>query len=140
MRWSGLAKADGWGALLCGAAVHLGGDELSDYCFGQTKTAPLFGAWTTTLQAAAKAEGASSTTFWMEAVTKMGAKLDPAITSLQLWNDAGPAVLEALEAGFSLIYSNVSEYYLGARLAEFEPAVWEGPLCGTVTVSSPSGV
>ena len=117
----GLSKGGRLGALLGGTAVHLGGDELSDYCFGKTKTAPLFGAWTTALQAVAKGKGATSTTFWMEAVTKMGAKLDPTITSLQLWNDAGPAVLEALDAGYSLVYSNVSEYYLGGRLAGLNP-------------------
>ena len=50
------------------------------------------------------------TTVWAEAVTAMHAPLDPKLTTLQFWANSGPEVEAALKAGYSLIYSNYSEW------------------------------
>jgi len=65
----------------------------------------------TELMEVARKSGAR-VTVWAEAVTAMHAPLAPNATTLQLWANGQEEVVAALEEGYSLIYSNASEWYL----------------------------
>lgn len=111
------------------APVHLGADEVSDWCFGANDTKQLFQGWVSGVKKVATQRGAPTVT-WMESVFPMGAPLEPETSTLQFWGNAAvwdpmkpeesaKAIAEqheqyqgALDAGYSVIYSNTSEWYL----------------------------
>ena len=117
-----------------GAPVHIGADEVSTGCFGDDDTAPLFDEWVAAVKGTTRGRGAP-TVAWMEAWSAMGASaLTPSDSTLQFWGNAavwdsagGPASVaaqheqlnSALEAGFDVVYSNASAWYLDCGVGNF---------------------
>ena len=101
--------------------VHLGADEVSDWCFGEEHTKGLFRKWVGGLKEATAARKRPTVT-WMESWSAMGAPLTPADSTLQFWGNAGlwpdrdaleeqrAQMQSALDAGFPVLYSNASEW------------------------------
>jgi hexosaminidase len=110
--------------------VHLGADEVSDWCFGEEHTKPLFRKWVGGLKEATAARKRPTVT-WMESWSAMGAPLTPADSTLQFWGNAGlwpdrdaleeqrAQMQSALDAGFPVLYSNASEWYLDCGAGNF---------------------
>lgn len=110
--------------------IHLGADEVSDWCFGKEETKPLFQEWVRGLKAVTTQRGRPTVT-WMESWSAMSAPLSPADSTLQFWGNAGAwpdsealdeqqtQMQEALDAGFDVIYSNASEWYLDCGRGNF---------------------
>ena len=126
-----LYSSDAFVELLGGnVPVHLGADEVSDWCFGENETKPLFRKWVGGLKAATAARGRPTVT-WMESWSAMGAPLEPADSTLQFWGNAAvwpdtealeeqrAQMQRALDAGFPVIYSNASEWYLDCGAGNF---------------------
>jgi hexosaminidase len=120
-------------------AIHIGSDEVTTACFGANDTAPLFISWVAGIvNAMAKAPGGVAPTLhaWMEAWSSMGADaLTPANSVLQFWGNAAvwdgsegasqdiaqqhEQLHSALDAGFKVVSSNASAWYLDCGAGNF---------------------
>jgi len=120
-------------------AIHIGADEVSTECFGENETAPLFRNWVASITSSmAEAPGGVAPTLhaWMEAWSSMGADaLTPANSVLQFWGNAAvwdgseeaaasiaqqhEQLHAALNAGFSVVSSNASAWYLDCGAGNF---------------------